>query len=123
MNIYRTGFVHAFVENTRQGDITACGIPVQNTVWVEDEVTCVTCIKIQTEGYDGPEKWVPEAIAQQEEYLKRRSPCSPERWPYGANHSWEHFSLYPRGPIYEACFNCGVTKTDEDYQKKFGVKS
>lgn len=64
---------------------------------------------------------VREAIAQQEEYLIRRKSCSPERWPNGfVKHSWDQFSLYPQGPTYEACFNCRVTKTDEDYRKKIG---
>lgn len=66
------------------------------------------------------EQWVPEAIAQQEEYLKRRASCSPDRWPNGFNeHRWDRFHKLD-DQFYEACFICRVTKTDADYQIKVG---
>lgn len=63
---------------------------------------------------------IKEALAQQEEYLKRRGSCSPERWPNGfVEHRWDTFSKLTE-VSYEACFICRVTKTDEDYQVKIG---
>lgn len=57
--------------------------------------------------------WVSEAIAQQEEYLKRRRACQdiPLR-----PHSFDQFSVAPGAPTYRACFRCKVTETDADYQ-------
>lgn len=72
-----------------------------------------------TAGGNGPEKWVRDAIAQQEEYLKRRRPCMgiPLR-----QHFYEEVGDDPRLPhgAYRACSNCGVTETDEGYRIRMG---
>lgn len=62
----------------------------------------------------GPEKWVPEAIAEQEEYLKRMRSCGDV---LGSAHRWDTFSAAP-GASYEACWRCRVTKTPADYATK-----
>lgn len=64
--------------------------------------------------YVGPEKWVPEAIAEQEEYIKRVHSCNGV---LGLSHSWERFAAAP-GVYYQACWRCQVTKTGEDYERK-----
>lgn len=71
----------------------------------------------------GAEKWVPDAIAQQEEYLKRSASCSGTSDPnasarVGMSHSWDTYSTAPNGPKYDACWRCRVTKTDADHQIK-----
>jgi len=66
----------------------------------------------------GPETWVREAIAQQEEYIKRRRPCAET----GGDHSWDWFSSRP-GVRVEMCWRCRVTRTDEDYQRKITAAS
>lgn len=65
------------------------------------------------------EKEIAEAIAQQEEYLKRIRTCSAGRF---LPHAWETYSTAPGGPKYQACWRCKVTKTDEDYQIKQKAK-
>lgn len=70
---------------------------------------------------DGPEKWVPEAIAQQEEYLKRRRGCNGVSL---VSHAFRDFGKPgPDGTIanalmWRACIVCGVTETNEDYETK-----
>lgn len=69
------------------------------------------------------EKEIREAIAKQEEYIKRRGSCTfpgEDRPRVGLPHSWETFSTVPGGPTYQACFRCRVTRTAEDYQIKLG---
>jgi hypothetical protein len=69
----------------------------------------------------GPEQWVPEAIAQQEEYLKRMAPCGGVRF---REHTFRQFGVpdrdhrIAREHFYDACIACGVTRTDEDYQRR-----
>lgn len=71
-----------------------------------------------TSEYDGPEKWVPEAIAQQEEYLHRIRPCPST----GSDHSWDWFSPRPSVRI-EMCWRCRVTRTDDGYQRQIAASS
>lgn len=73
---------------------------------------------------DGPEKWVPEAIASQEEYIRRISSCGGV---IGKGHRFETF----RGPdsklpvpdevTWRECTGCGVTETREDYERKLAA--
>lgn len=69
----------------------------------------------------GPEEWVPEAIAEQEEHIKRSRPCG---GPEGRPHAFRAFGRpSPDGTIlnarmWRACFNCGVTETPADYATK-----
>jgi hypothetical protein len=71
---------------------------------------------------DGPEKWVPEAIAEQQEYLKRVRGCNGQP----VNHAYRDFGVpSPDGTIrndrmYRACVVCGVTESPEDYHRKLG---
>jgi len=62
----------------------------------------------------GPEKWVPEAVAQQEEHIRRQSSCEGRLY---VSHSWDTFSPRP-GVFIQACWRCKVTRTDADYQTK-----
>jgi hypothetical protein len=62
----------------------------------------------------GPETWVREAIAQQEEYLRRIHPCPAT----DGDHSWDRYSPAPGHQTYEACWRCRATRTDDDYQRK-----
>lgn len=64
--------------------------------------------------YVGPEKWVPEAIAEQEEYIKRIHSCSGQT---GLPHAWDRFAAAP-GVYYSACTRCRVTENREDYDQK-----
>lgn len=64
----------------------------------------------------GPEKWVPEAIAEQEEYIRRISSC---QGVIGLPHTFERFAAAP-GVYYNACTRCRVTQTREDYAIKNG---
>lgn len=75
---------------------------------------------------DGPEKWVPEAIAQQEEHVKRSKSCTGINGSHpgvGLSHSWDLYSTAPGGPKYEACWRCRVTKTDADYQTRLAARA
>lgn len=69
----------------------------------------------------GPEQWVPEAIAQQEEYLKRMASCGDVPF---REHAFREFGVpgpdhtIRREHLYEACIICGVTRTDADYQRR-----
>jgi hypothetical protein len=60
----------------------------------------------------GPEAWVREAIAQQEEHLARSRTCQGLD---ATGHSWDWFSPRP-GVRVEQCWRCRVTRTDDDYQ-------
>lgn len=66
------------------------------------------------------QQWITDAIAQQEEYLRRRRECSGSAEcvepVLGLSHSWETFSTAPDGPSYQACWRCRVTRSDEDFQ-------
>lgn len=62
----------------------------------------------------GPETWVPEAIAEQEEYIKRFKSC---RGIVGTPHAWGQFAAAP-GIYYRACTRCRVTETRADYATK-----
>lgn len=72
----------------------------------------------------GPEKWVPEAIAQQEEHIRRSTACQGVR---GRSHAFRTFGVpSPDGTIaqsatYQACIVCGVTETDADYQTRLAA--
>lgn len=65
---------------------------------------------------------IAEAIAQQEEHIKRSLSCGGRGTML--SHSWATFSAAPGGPTYEACWRagCRVTRTDDDYQRKIGAK-
>lgn len=69
----------------------------------------------------GPEQWVPDAVAQQEEYLKRMAPCGGVRF---REHTFRQFGVPDRNHriarehFYDACIACGVTRTDADYQRR-----
>lgn len=60
---------------------------------------------------DGPEKWVPEAVAEQEEYIKRTKSCLDQ---LGLAHSWD-------GGEIERCSRCNVTRTPGDYRRTVPV--
>lgn len=66
--------------------------------------------------------WIAEAIAQQEEHLRRSRSCSgsPTRTDpvVGMSHSWDRYSPAPGHETYQACWRCRVTRTDEDWQRK-----
>jgi hypothetical protein len=62
----------------------------------------------------GPETWVPEAIAEQEEYIRRISSCTGV---LGLPHAYERFAA-ASGVYYNACTRCRVTQTREDYERK-----
>lgn len=69
------------------------------------------------------EQEVAEAIAQQEEHIKRSTSCTGINNSHagsrpGLNHSWDTFSAAPGGPTFQACWRCRATKTDADYQVK-----
>ena len=57
---------------------------------------------------------VREAIAQQEEHIKRSTSCNGV---YLQSHYWASYSPRP-GLHIQQCGVCKVTRTDEDYQKK-----
>ena len=57
---------------------------------------------------------IAEAIAQQEEYLRRIRSCQGRLY---VSHSWDTFSPRP-GVFIQACWRCRVTKTDADYQQQ-----
>lgn len=58
--------------------------------------------------------WVTEAIASQEEYIKRIHSCSGV---VGLPHAWDRFAAAP-GVYYSACTRCRVTETQQDYKRK-----
>lgn len=66
----------------------------------------------------GPETWVPQAIAEQEEYIRRIHSCMEQT---GRAHTWA--TVWSDEPElaagrWQACATCGVTKTTEDYEAK-----
>lgn len=68
----------------------------------------------------GPETWVREAIAEQEEHLKRIRPC--QGIPLRAHRFAPHGRPDATGTIAGAslvsrCIACGVTETPEDYRR------
>lgn len=72
------------------------------------------------DGYVGPETWVREAIAEQEEHIKRWRSCMDT---LGRSHTYHTVtSPAPSGRAqegevtYRACAGCGVTETRDDYQ-------
>lgn len=76
--------------------------------------------------YVGPETWVREAIAEQEEYIRRWRSCMDT---LGRSHSYRDVTLEPTPSASEggepltpltfrACTVCGVTQTREDYQTR-----
>jgi hypothetical protein len=65
----------------------------------------------------GPGSWVAEAIAEQEEYIKRSGSC---KGVIGLPHDWDRFAAEP-GVYYSACTRCRVTKTRDDYATKIGT--
>lgn len=71
----------------------------------------------------GPDSWVAQAIAEQEEHLRRVRSCTGINGSHadahpGLSHSWDSFSTAPGGPKYEACWRCRVTRTPADYAIK-----
>lgn len=69
----------------------------------------------------GPETWVREAIAEQEEYLKRRRSCAEVRF---RSHQYRTVeATRPDGTAvsYEACAVCDVTRTAEDYRVRLSL--
>lgn len=60
-------------------------------------------------------KWVREAVAQQEEYLKRRGFCLGQ--PFR-----EHKFIDAAKGGWRGCAYCSVTETDADYNQKIGVR-
>jgi hypothetical protein len=74
----------------------------------------------ESQNQTGPETWVPEAVAEQEEHLKRARPCQDTQ-----EHAYRDFGRPGRGGIIRAalwreCLTCGVTETPEDYRKRLG---
>lgn len=73
----------------------------------------------------GPDSWVAQAIAEQEEYVKRWRSCAGIDGSHadavGLPHSWDTYSTAPGGPKYQACWRCRVTRTREDYEVKVGA--
>lgn len=70
----------------------------------------------QTPGSPADGSWVTEAIAEQEEYIKRIHSCMEV---VGTPHTYERFTARP-GVYYSACTRCRVTETSEDYATKLG---
>lgn len=74
--------------------------------------------------YVGPEKWVPEAIAQQEEHIKRNTSC---QGALGRPHSYRTFGVpsldgtIAGSATYQACIVCGVTETEADYRARLAA--
>jgi len=71
----------------------------------------------------GPETWVREAIAEQEEYIKRISSCVGQ---LGRSHEWG--TVWNDEPEraaarWQECVTCGVTKTREDYARRGGSET
>lgn len=62
------------------------------------------------------QEWIAEAIAEQEEHIKRTQSCQDRR---GQAHSYDQFSATP-GKHHRQCWRCGVTETAEDYAIKRG---
>lgn len=56
--------------------------------------------------------WVAEAVAAQEEYLKRVRSCCGE---LGAGHAFRRFGRPGRQRAVVRCVVCGVTQTREDF--------
>lgn len=69
-----------------------------------------------TPGSPADGSWVTEAIAEQEEYIKRIHSCLEQT---GLAHIFEQFAAAP-GVYYRACTRCRVTETREDYATKLG---
>lgn len=67
------------------------------------------------------EQWVTEAIASQEEYLKRMRSC---RGQVGAAHHFRPHGI-PSAPsvVISRCVVCGVTETTADWQTLNGHSS
>lgn len=60
------------------------------------------------------DNWVAEAIAEQEEHIKRVTSC---KGVVGMAHSFDTFSMGPSKAKVRKCWRCGVTETPEDYAK------
>jgi hypothetical protein len=61
------------------------------------------------------EGWVSDAIASQEEHIKRVSSCTGV---VGVYHRWAMFDNPKTGKSYEACSRCSVSATPDDYAIK-----
>jgi hypothetical protein len=68
-----------------------------------------------TGGWEGHP--VKDAIAEQEELIKRLASCEGIA---GARHHWASYADEP-GRHYQRCGVCGVTRTREDYAIKKGL--
>lgn len=73
----------------------------------------------------GPEKWVPEAIAEQEEYIRRVTSCGGM---VGKAHNFQTFRR-PDSPVpvpneitWRQCTSCDVTETRDDYARKLDAQ-
>lgn len=72
------------------------------------------------------EKWVPEAIAEQEEYIRRISgckgvSCAPHKF---APMRYQGGELpVPHEHVWSACVHCEVTETREDYARKLAAQT
>lgn len=67
----------------------------------------------------GPETWVREAIAEQEEHIKRWRSCMDT---LGRSHAYTTVTPDSEGlKAYRACRVCGVTQTREDYARMRGT--
>jgi hypothetical protein len=64
------------------------------------------------------EREIAEAIAEQEEHIKRQTSCGGV---IGRSHRWDRFAAKP-GMYYEACWRCRVTRTSEDHRIKLGIE-
>ena len=76
----------------------------------------------------GPDSWVAEAIASQEEHIRRVRSCTGINNSHadaspGLSHSWDTFATAPGGPKYQACWRCRVTRTREDYAIKQAART
>ena len=64
------------------------------------------------------ENWIREAIAEQEEHIRRSTSC---RGVIGVSHKWGTSTNSQTGATYEACTVCGVTRTSEDYAARLAT--
>jgi hypothetical protein len=65
----------------------------------------------------GPETWVRDAIAEQEEHIKRWRSCMDT---LGRAHAYREVTA-SGSATYRACAVCGVTETREDYAAKINA--
>lgn len=73
----------------------------------------------------GPELWVREAIAEQEEYIKRWRGCGgkPIRHTFGPFGAPAQDGAIESAATWSACIVCGVTQTRADYRVRSAARS